>query len=149
ADAFNRYLPPLHPRQPRQRNENNSLEEKQTAPAANGGADENAPNPLKSRGCRGGADETPQSGDARECADDLPAANGGADENKAASEQPRQATARALKREADRRGADLNLDKDGNLKRRDVPLDPAFLMKLREYKPDIIAMLQNGGGWND
>jgi hypothetical protein len=67
----------------------------------------------------------------------------------AAPEQSRQDIARALMREANNHGADLHLDKTGNLMRRDVPLDPTFFLKLKEFKPNIIALLQNGGGWND
>jgi hypothetical protein len=63
--------------------------------------------------------------------------------------QSRQAIAGELMREAARRELGLHLDKDGDLKRHDVPIDPAFLMELKKYKPDIIAVLQNGGGWND
>ena len=52
-------------------------------------------------------------------------------------------------REANHQGSPLHLDENGELKRRDVHLDPAFLMKLKAFKPDIISILQNGGGWND
>jgi hypothetical protein len=67
----------------------------------------------------------------------------------ATSAQSRQDIALALMREADRRGAGLHIGEDSDLKRHDVHIDPAFLIKLKEYKPDIIAILQNGGGWND
>jgi len=80
---------------------------------------------------------------------DPASANGLAENEAAAPQQSRQDIARALMREANHQGADLHLDKNGDLKRRDVPLDPAFLMKLKEFKLQIIATLQNGGGWND
>ena|SRR5208283_4220420 len=154
ADAFARYIPPDETAQPRSHNKNNALDENQTAQQDYDCADEKAHTQLKSHGLRGCADEKPQRGEARECADDLPPGDrgnsaNGRDENEAAPEQSGQATARALMRDANRKGAALHLDENGELKRRDVPLDHAFLMELKKHKPFIIALLQNGGGWND
>jgi hypothetical protein len=89
-EAFARYIPLDSSAPPRNSNKNNDVGKNQTAPVRNGGADENSANSLKSQHWRGGADESGldggmkgggadeslQTGDSRECADDLAAATG-------------------------------------------------------------------------
>jgi hypothetical protein len=74
VDAFARYIPPSATAHQRSGNTINHLDEKQTAHSFYGCAGANSYNQLNLNKMRGCADENAQTGDARECADDLAAA---------------------------------------------------------------------------